>query len=315
MPLAEPAPSLPSLDLLRSVGRLGSIRQAAIAHQISQPAASMRLRSLETLLGLDLLDRSNGRACLTAAGEAVVEWSDAVLEAAGQFQMAVTALRARGATQLRVVASLTAAEYLIPPLLARLRAENPGAVVSLEVANSDQVVAVMRRHDADLGFVEGPRAPAGLRWRVVKADPLVLVVAPGHPWARRRSPVGGAELAATPLILREPGSGTREVLDEALRGVGTGLTPILELGSTTAIKAAVACGTGPAVLGRLTTAADVAEGRLVAVPVDGVTLDRFIRAVWPNDRSLSPLARRVIRWAVAGREAGDGPGGGPGFGR
>jgi DNA-binding transcriptional LysR family regulator len=100
-----------------------------------------------------------------------------------------------------------------------------------------------------------------MRWRLVKADPLVVVVAPHHPWARRRAPLTAAELAATPMLLREPGSGTREVLDAALGSVGLQATiPLLELGSTAAIKAAVACSTGPTVLGRLTTAADVAEG-------------------------------------------------------
>jgi DNA-binding transcriptional LysR family regulator len=298
MPLAEPVPSLPSLDLLRSVGRLGSIRQAALAHRISQPAASMRLRSLEGLLGLDLLDRSNGRALLTPAGEAVVEWSETMLEAAEQLQTSVGALRTRGATQLRVAASLTAAEYLIPPWLARLQAGDPQIAVSLEVANSSHVAAVMRRHEADVGFVEGLKAPPAMRWRLVRADPLVVVVAPHHPWARRRAPLTASELAATPMLLREPGSGTREVLDAALGSVGLEAIPLLELGSTAAIKAAVAYGTGPTVLGRLTTAADVAEGRLVPIPVQGIDFERFIRAIWPNDRSLSPLARRLVRLAV-----------------
>lgn len=295
MPLREPVPSAAALELLRSVAELGSIRQAALAHQISQPAASMRLRTLERGLGIDLLDRANGRATLTPAGEAVVRWSEEVLAGMERLLVGAAAIRAEGRTHLRVVASMTVAEYLIPGWLHRLRVSDPGVSVSLEMGNSQRVAEAMTRQQADVGFVEGLALPPGLRSRAVQADNLVLVVAPSHPWARRRTPVGPAELARTPLILRETGSGTREVLEHALRSAGVAATPLVELGSTTAIKAAVAQGAGPAFLSRLATDADVVEGRLVVVGTEGLALERVIRAVWSREQTLSPLARRLIR--------------------
>src|SRR5487761_1180042 len=216
MPLREPVPDLRALDLLKSVADLGSIRQAALAHHITQPAASMRLRSLERVIGLDLLDRSSGRARLTSAGEAAVQWGESVLGAMQVLLLGTAATRAKGRTHLRIVASMTAAEYLVPGWLSRLRVSDPGISVSLEMGNSERVVEVMKRRGADMGFVEGRSAPPGLGSRVVATDDVVVIVAPTHPWARRRRPLAAADLATAPLILREAGSGTREVFETAL---------------------------------------------------------------------------------------------------
>jgi DNA-binding transcriptional LysR family regulator len=132
----------------------------------------------------------------------------------------------------------------------------------------------------DLGFVEGPSAPRGLRSRVVATDRLVIVVRPDHPWARRRSPVGPAELAATPLVEREAGSGTGQALTACL-GPGTQLAaPALRLSTTTAVREAVRAGAGPAVLSLLAVRENVAASLLAVVPVPGLELGRRLRAVW-----------------------------------
>lgn len=294
MPLAQPVPDLVSLDLLQSVAELGSIRQAALAHGISQPAASMRLRSLERTVGLDLLDRSGGRAQLTASGSAVVQWSDRILDGVRSLLAGTAALRSDGRRQFRIAASMTVAEYLIPGWLDRLRATDPEVGVSLQMGNSAQVAEMVKRRHVDLGFVEGRASVVGLENRVVESDDLVVVVAGAHPWAKRRRPLLPSILAATPLVLREEGSGTREVLEAALATLDLTVTPAVELGSTTAIKAAVESGTGPAVLSRLTTETDLQSGRLVAVPVSGLDLGRSIRAVWAPNVSVSKAAQHLL---------------------
>ena len=300
MPLAEPVPDIRSLDLLRSVAELGSIRQAAGAHHISQPAASMRLRSLERTLGLELLDRSAGRARLTVTGVAVVQWSEAVLEGMRDLLLGTAAVRSKGRDTLRIAASMTVAEYLVPGWLSRLRGSDPDVAVSLEMGNSGHVAEMMLRGGADIGFVEGPDDPPDLHARVVSGDDLVVVVAPSHPWARRRRPLSAADLAATPLVLREAGSGTREVLERALSASGLEPTPLVELASTTAIKASVASGTGPGVLSRLAVEPEVTDGRLIVVATTGVPLDRRIRAIWPSERPLMPAATRLLRQLTEG---------------
>lgn len=295
MPLPEPVPDLRSLDLLQSVAELGSIRRAAQAHGVSQPAASTRLRSLERTLGLGLLDRSMGRARLTAAGVVVVQWSEALLKDAQNLLLAVGAARSEGRTQLRIVASMTVAEYLVPEWLNWLRRIDPEAVVSLQMGNSEHVVEVMRAHGADLGFVEGSSVPGELRARVIQSDDLLVVVAPSHRWAKAKRPIGIGEFSKTPLVLREVGSGTREVLERELDGLGHRVVPLVEVGSTTAIKAAVASGIGPGVLGRLAVTADLADGRLIEVKVSGLNLTRSIRAVWSSEWPPAGLTQRLLK--------------------
>lgn len=295
MPLTEPVPDIRSLDLLHSVAETGSIRQAALQHRISQPAASMRLRTLERALGLQLLDRSRGRAQLTPSGVAIVQWSEEVLEPMRELLLGARALNADATTHLRVVASLTVAEYLVPGWLARLRESDPTLMVSLQMGNSTQVTGVVVRGEADVGFVEGRSAPAELASKVMLSDDLVVVVAPTSPLAKRKKPLTPRELSAVPLVMREAGSGTREVLEVAMRSLNLAVTPLVELGSTTAIKAAVASGVGVGVLSRLAVASDVHEGRLVVVKIDGLSLERSIRLVWSKGTVLTPAAKRLVR--------------------
>ena len=156
----------------------------------------------------------------------------------------------------------------------------------------------------DLGFVEGPSAPRGLRSRVVAADRLVIVVRPDHPWARRRSPVRPAELAATPLVEREEGSGTGQALRAALTaclGPGAQLAgPALRLSTTTAVRQAVRAGAGPAVLSLLAVRENVAAGLLAVIPVPGLDLGRRLRAVWAGAARLPAGPARDLM-AVAAR--------------
>ncbi len=297
MSLPDPVPDIRSLDLLRSVAELGSIRQAADAHHVSQPAASMRLRSLERTLDLELLDRSAGRARLTVHGRAVVQWSEGVLEGMRDLLLGTAALRSEGRDTLRIAASMTVAEYLVPKWLNRLRTSNPDVGISLEMGNSEHVTRVMLDGGADIGFVEGTSGPPELHAQVVSDDDLVVVVAPSHPWAHRRRPLSPADLAATPLVLRESGSGTREVFERALGTTGLAPTPLVELASTTAIKASVAAGTGPGVVSRLAVEPEATDGRLVIVATADISLRRLIRAIWPGRRPLPPAAVRLLRIA------------------
>jgi DNA-binding transcriptional LysR family regulator len=193
----------------------------------------------------------------------------------------VAALRREHTPQLSLAASLTVAEHLLPVWLGDLRRIAPELHVGLQVVNSNRVCELVSREGVELGFVESPGGLRGLRSRVVASDRLMLVVAPDHPWARRRRPVGAAELAATALISRESGSGTRETADRALVAAGfRPVTPLLELGSGTAVRSAVAAGAGPALLSELVVAPDLAAGVLTEVPTAEVDLGRTLRAVW-----------------------------------
>ncbi|WP_225850443.1 LysR family transcriptional regulator [Streptomyces sp. HPF1205] len=305
MPLSERVADLGPFDLLLSVARLGSVGAAAREHGITQPAASARISHLERRLGMQLLRRSPRGSRLTEQGALVADWARTAVEAAAVLDAGVVSLRGSVESRLQVAASMTVAEYLLPHWLLALRAAAPQAAVALTVGNSDDVVRAVLEERARLGFVEGPDLPSGLVARTVANDELTLVVAPGHPWARRRSGVEAAELAATPLVSRERGSGTRRYLERALGG-GARLPlvdPLLELPSTTAIKNAVADGVAPAVLSSLAVAGDLAAGSLRAVPVAGLDLTRPLRMIRRRGGGLSGPARDLAAIAARGTPA------------
>ncbi len=298
--LSSRVPDLASLELLEAVAATGSLGRAGAARGISQPAASTHVRRLEQVVGLPLVQRGPRGSTLTPAGRLLVEWGRDVLSAAAVLDAGLASLRAGRAARLRVAASLTVAEYLMPRWLVRLAAEHPESTVSLDAVNSTEVARQVLTGDADLGFVEGPSTPRGLHGRIVARDQLQVVVNPTHPWCRRRTPLGAAELARTRLVQREPASGTRAALEAALASQQPLAPPLLELSSTSAVRASVLAGAGPAVLSSVVVRDDLLSRRLVAIPVVDVDFTRALRAVWPSSQPPTGLARDLLTICAAG---------------
>ncbi|MBB2911530.1 DNA-binding transcriptional LysR family regulator [Streptosporangium becharense] len=285
-------PDLESLRLLVDVDRLGSLGQAARAAGIAQPSVSKRISLLERRLGLPLLERTPRGSTLTPQGVMISAWAAQVLAAAEELMRGAEAVRHVRAAHLHIAASMTVAEYLLPRWLGELQNREPQVQVGLDVQNSAEVARLVGA-GIELGFVEGPSVPPGLASRVVATDRLVVVVAPGHPWSRRRTPLLAAELAATPLVVRERGSGTRETLDRALAG-HTVAAPRLELGSNTAVKGASREGAAPAVLSGYAVETELVTGRLIEVPTRGIDLERRLRAVWRRGRTPTGPAATLL---------------------
>ncbi|SDD84662.1 LysR family transcriptional regulator [Rhodococcus tukisamuensis] len=290
MPLSPRVPELAALDVLVSVARLGSMGAAGREHGLSQQAVSARVRSAERQLGIRVFDRAPTGVTPTYEGGLVLEWASGTLTAAEHLASGISALRGEREANLTVAASMTIAEYLVPGWTVTMRRKNPTVVTSVRLLNSADVATQVLAGDADLGFVEGPEVPVGLDSREVARDELVVIVPPGHPWSRS-GPIAPAELARTPLIQREFGSGTRTTLEQAIPDC---VDPLLELTSCTAVKAAVVAGNAPAVVSSLAVAADLTDGRLVAVAVDGLRLPRRLLAVWSAGRELRGPARDFL---------------------
>ncbi len=309
MPLSPRMPDLVALEVLLEIARTGSISAAGRRLGLTQQAVSARLTSLEALTGVRLVNRTTRGSELTAAGAVAVEWADQVLEVAHRVDAAFAALRSESRRRIRVVASLTVAEQLMPRWLVSLRdaaqrRNAPVPEIILTATNSDNAVTAVRAGEAELGFIESPGGPHGVRSRVVGHDELVLVVPAGHRWTRRSAPLGAGELAGTALVSREQGSGTRDYLSDALtRALGPAVqraAPALELSSAAAMRAAVLAGAGPAVMSRLAVADDLALGRLRAIPVAEVDLRRDLRAIWMGGRTPPAGAARDLLSHIAG---------------
>jgi molybdate transport repressor ModE-like protein len=300
MALSPHVPDLAALALLLDIAQAGSLNRAAQRAGVSQQAASARVRSMEAQTGVTLLHRSPRGSRLTAEGAVIAEWAAQVLDVAARMDAGIAALWADRRSRLRVSASSTIAEQLLPAWLTSFRAARGlAAEIVLTAANTETVIAHVTAGQAGIGFIEGPRPPHALRSRIIGHDQLAVVVAPGHRWARRRRPVSPAELASTPLVSREGGSGTRDTLSAALAaalGPDAVLAPAaLSLPTTAAVRAAVLAAAAPAVISHLAVAYDLPAGRLVQIPVPGLDLRRALRVVWEGAKQPPPgLARDLI---------------------
>lgn len=306
--MGETVRDLGALRALREVARHGSIAAAATALGVTQQALSARMRALERGLGLGLLVRLPTGSRLTDQGRLVLGWADDVLDAADRLEAGIESIRSGVTHRLAVAASQTNAEHLVPHWLLELRASEeargfPPTVVELTVTNSTGVLDLIRDSKAELGFIETPHLPADLRTEHLRDDELLVVVAPGHPWSRRHEPLTLGELAKTPLVMREAGSGTRDTLTDYLAAQDPPLaaTPAIELGTSAAVRSAISAGVGPGVISRLSARDDLVLGRLVAVETDGPPLTRELTAVWPPDHgNLSPEGQRLLTMAKSG---------------
>src|SRR5262249_556001 len=196
MALSPHVPDLAALEVLLSVARTGSLNSAAREAGVSQQAVSARIRAMEAQTGIALGHRTPRGSRLTAEGAVIAECAARLLDVAAELAAEIAALRHGRRSRLRISASSTIAEQLLPAWLASFRAAaqrpgsgTPGPEIVLTEGNTETVIVQVTGGTADIGFTEGLHQPAGLRSRVIGHDRLAVVVAPGHPWARRRSPV------------------------------------------------------------------------------------------------------------------------------
>ena len=295
---ARRLPDIAALEVVVAVGRLGSMGAAARDLGLSQQAVSSRVRGVEHELGVGIFVRSPAGVEPTENGRLLLEWASALVDRAGEFVAGVDTLVGNRHATLVVAASMTVAEYLVPGWLTTLTTRI-GARISVRPMNSAEVIETVRSGDADLGFIESPGETADLDAALVATDELYVVAAPGHPWARTGT-VSAREVASTPLIQREPGSGTRVTFENALAELGLRpVDPLIELRSVTAIRSSVLTSNGATVLSRLSISDDIAAGRLKRIEVDGVSMIRPLRAVWSSHITVRGPARELLEVALA----------------
>ena len=222
MALSSRMPELSALEVFLAVAKTASLGAAGRELGLTQQAVSARITSIETQTGVRLAVRTVRGTQLTPAGVVAAQWANRLLDVAQQVDAGLASLRTESRSKLKVAASLTVAEQLIPLWLVSLQATaarsgRKAPKVILTTTNSEHAISAVRDGAADLGFIESPGALSGLRSRVVAYDELMVVVPADHKWVRRSKGVSAAELGRTPLVAREPGSGTRDSLTAALR--------------------------------------------------------------------------------------------------
>ncbi|WP_297008479.1 LysR family transcriptional regulator [uncultured Corynebacterium sp.] len=298
-------PNVPPVDqlvTLISVDEHHSIASAARALGFSQQTVSARVASAEKTLGVRVFRRGIGGSEPTERGRAVLDAAHEYLDAAGTFSRVVAgAARPDAARSLPVAVSNTVAELYFPSWAARFHKQKPQVRLLLRPCNSAAVGDAVADGDCPLGFVEGTAVSHGLDSAVVGVDDLIVVVPASHPWAARDARTGpgvtAAELRRTPLITREVGSGSRDVVEDVL---GTIAAPAGEFGSLSAQRAAVTGMGEPTVIAARAVARELKLGELVRVPVRDATFRRLIRAVFPRHGTLEPDAAVLLDIAREG---------------
>lgn len=276
-------PSLQVLELIVRVGQTGSLSKAAAACGMAQPNASRAVSQLERRIGQPILIRSNSGSKLSKTGTLIAQWAQPLLTAGTEFNAAIASLQSDLAKNLSIMASQTVAECYAPGWLTKFQVQHPDINVQMSVYNSSQIMRRVLAGETRLGIIESPHLDDGLANMLLGHDQLVLVVATTHAWARRKSPVSLARLAKTPLVLREKGSGTREVLELALADYAH-TEPALVASSNSVVLANVAAGAGPTVMSRRAVTGAIKNGMVAEVKLEGQHLfSRPIRAVWPKE--------------------------------
>lgn len=304
--MRDALPNLQTLALFVAVVDEGGLGAGARSLGMYQPNASRMIGQLEAQAGIPLLERNPRGSRPTSAGLLYAAHARELLQAADDFSGWLRHSRDDDTLDLRVGASMTIAEHLMPAWLTDLRRTSPRVRVDLRVLNSTQVLEQIRGGQLQLGFIETPHVPRWVHARTLREDELVLVVSPDHPWADRAEhgePVALDDLAATPLVVREGGSGTRDAFEE-LVPAAAGTPPVQELGSNAAVRVAVASGAGPAVLSMLAVRAQVETGQLRRVPVAGASLRRPLTAVWKGPRQLGGSVAELVAVAAGSGRAG-----------
>lgn len=291
-------PNLQALALFVAVVDEGSLGAGARALGMYQPNASRMIAQLEAQAGTALLQRHPRGARPTSDGLLFAAHARELLDSAREFTQWVRHARATEVVDVKVGASMTIAEHLLPAWLAEVRRADPQIRAEVLVMNSTQVIDAVREGNLQLGFVETPHLPRNLNTATIQDDELAVVVSPEHPWARLPEGVTLEELAATALVVREGGSGTREAFEELMDGWQLA-EPAQVLGSNAAIRVAVTAGAGPAVLSLLAVGAQLASGELRRVPLRDARLRRPLTVIWKGPRRLRGRAAHLLDVARA----------------
>jgi DNA-binding transcriptional LysR family regulator len=278
--------TLAQLEVFAAIARGGSVRAAAGQVARSQSAASSALAELESALGVQLFDRVGRRLVLNENGRALLPKAAAIVE---QALDAESLFKEAHAAPLRLAASFTIGEYLLPDLIVQWKRMNPVAQVRLDISNTHEVLDAVASFAVDVGFIEGNHTHPDLRVRRWRTDELVVVASSAHPLAARRATLGS--LAQAGWILREPGSGTRDASDRWLVPHLPHVDVELELGSNEAVKRAVASGLGLGCLSRHAVNDAIASGWLVELGT----------ALPPMRRTLSVVVHRAKQLGSASR--------------
>ncbi|HEV2434852.1 MAG TPA: LysR family transcriptional regulator [Verrucomicrobiae bacterium] len=281
------------LALFHAVARAGGISRGAELARVSQPAVSKQIKELEEALGIRLLERLPRGTRLTDGGRLLADYAQRLAALEQEAARAVEEFRGLKRGRLAIGASTTIGAYLLPQALGEFHRRHPDLELQLEIANTQAIQRLLLAGTVELGLTEGLMEAEPLDSKIFHEDELVAIAPRGHRLLKRKH-VTVRNLCHEPFVMREEGSGTRAVVELALRKRRLSVKPVLSLAGTEAVKHAVIAGIGLAIVSRLAIGGELQSGSLAVIPVADLNIRRPLHLQTLRGRPPGPAAARFL---------------------
>ncbi|MBI4496981.1 MAG: LysR family transcriptional regulator [Chloroflexi bacterium] len=297
--------TLNQLRIFYVSARLMSFTAAAEELCLTQPAITLQIQSLERDLGLKLFERVGNKLRLTDAGQALYKSAGTIILAEDEARKIVAELRSASRRRVVVAANTTGGMYALPPILLAFGQAHPDVAIGLDIESSEQIIERLLQNGVDVGLVGGPMEDKRIVAEPILKDELAVIVSPAHE-AAQHSRMTLGDLAMYPLVMAEPRSRTRMLIERTFRAAGLRVQPSLQLTGTEAVKKAVESGLGVGIVSKFSVERELYLGVLKAIEIEGVQLVRPLELIHRKGRRLSHAARLFRSFALeyARREFG-----------
>jgi LysR family transcriptional regulator, low CO2-responsive transcriptional regulator len=281
------------LQILEAIARHNSFTRAAAALNLTQPTVSQQMKQLTKLIGMPLVEQLGKKLYLTPSGKEVLAAANEITHRLQRLESTLNDLQCLDKGHLSL-ATTTTAKYFVPRLLGTFHQQHPAIELQLNITNQAEVLARLARNQDDLYFTGRPPQDQDLELRPVLPNPLVVVAASNHPLAQATKTISLQRMAKEPFILREPGSGTRTIVEQFFTENRLNLNVVMEMSSNEAIKQGIVGGLGISVLSLHTLSLAVPGSPLTCLNVEGFPLQRRWYAVYPRGKQLSITAQTFL---------------------
>lgn len=286
------------LQVFHTVAKRLNFTRAAEELFITQPAVTKHIQELENHFKVKLFERNGTKIRLTPAGDTLLQHTDELFAIYRNLEFEMNNLASRHSGLLRLGASTTVAQYVIPPLLAAFHQKFKEVKVTLISGNTEQIEQALLQKEIELGIIEGRSKKQSIKYSELLKDEIVLVSNPKHPLAKKES-IKPEALRQIPLLLREPGSGTLEVIAHALKPLHISLSQLhteMQLGSSESIKSYLLHAPCMAFLSIHSVLKELQNGELRILDVQGLNIERWFYFIHLQGKA-EPLSELFIRFA------------------
>jgi DNA-binding transcriptional LysR family regulator len=292
-----------SLRYIVAVAHSGNISEAAKACGVTQPAVSLAVKKAEKDFDIKLFEKRGGRYAVTEQGALLVDYARRIIALESKLNVELAECRDATSGRISLATSNIPGEYILPSLMREFKSRFPSLEPQTQVMDSHQVLEEVRGHRAEIGLLGCQTTGGDIASYPFCTDTLVVIAPPGHPLSKNRS-VAAGRLASENFVLREEGSGTRQLMLSALGNAGiepAKISVAAELGSTSAVISAVEAGAGVSKASIWAIPGHLQEKRMSIVKVRGMKAERLLYLVHPKDRRLSPAAETFREFTLEKR--------------